>query len=774
MALKPQPISLIALILLSILLTGVYFYPIVTHVDSVLLASGGDGIKNYFTYLYYIQNDLGSHFSGMNYPFGEVVVFTDNMPLMAWMMKLLGSPVSIPVALGIMHAALFITLTIAVIYIYKIIKLFHVPDWWAILSSLFIIYFSPQLFKMYGHFGMAFLCYLPMQIFWLMCYHKNNRLKYPIYIALSTTLFTFLHVYQLAFSIILIGCYLIAYLLIFRKKSWASKIRTLLPLSLSVVIAWAVLALYLKQVDLIQDRPAYPYGVFGARTVLSDIFTSSLSPLGFTFQFLFGNAAYISEGYTYIGFVAILLGLFLIYRLVRSMVLRIVKRAKMATHPVRSFRIWLLVALLGLLFAMGAPFIWNLHFLADHLATLRQFRAMGRFSWPFYYLFLIFCAIFIYRLYQWLRYKDKHLIAKSMIGAILIIWVVQISGYAQWFQKNISIQATNNYKDYFSTESQGWSDWLLQQGYTSDDFQAIMALPFFHIGSEKLWLQDNDYERTMYYGSQLSLQTGLPMMNVMMSRSSWSQTFALVQLLDGPFSEKPLLDSFSGKPILTLVNVNFPLKPKEKEWIENAKLIGTRSDLALYATDLHQMTSSSKALRHTSRKSALLSHAKEGLIGNDTAYYYTDHFDDQLQTASFEGKGAFCPSERTQEQLIADMPLLLDTSITQNYYFSIWVHCDSLSYKSPYFILRQFDQNKQLINEANLKTKYSSHVINYWFLAEKILQIAKEAKNLKIYVAEPESYFELDELAFWPEQSVYFYKPNDSSLLLNNRPQRLP
>src|SRR5690606_7294404 len=148
----------------------------------------------------------------------------------------------------------------------------------------------------------------------------------------------------------------------------------------------------------------------------------------------------------------------------------------------------------------------------------------------------------------------------------------------------------------------------------------------FHIGSEKLWLQDNDFGRTMYYGAQLSLQTALPMMDVMMSRTSWSQTFASVQLIDGPYSKKTLLDSFSGKPILTLVNVHFPLQTKEKEWIEHGRLIGTRSGLELYATDLKKMIDSGDALRSANCKAAFLQDAREGLIGNDTAYFFADHF----------------------------------------------------------------------------------------------------------------------------------------------------
>lgn len=772
---KRKFLSPFILILGSIVLTFYFFYPIIFDLNHILLTGGGDGIKNYFTYLYYLKNDFGTHFTGMNYPFGEDVVFTDNTPLLAWAIKGLSYffPSILNNALGILHTLLLLSITIGAIYIYRVVRVFNVAKWWSVIASLYIIFFSPQIFKLTGFFGMGFMMYLPMMIYWLLKYHQTNKVKYVICITVITVLFTFLHVYNLAFTLVFLGCYTLSYLVINLKKiGYREKIKHFIPIAASVVISWAALALYMQFFDKISDRTAYPYGVFGATTEGGDIFNSNMVPLGYVFQFLFGRAHGLTEGYTYIGFVSIVIFVFLLFRF--GMYLFSLKQKKRyAPHPVRAYRIWLWVAFFELLVSMGVPFSWGLRFLADYLSVLRQFRSMGRFSWTFYYLFLIFCVIFIFRFYQWLRRKGIHWQAKAMLGAVCILWAIQLNGYAGWMRENVSALAKDNYNRLFSAKESNWNDWLVQRGYSSKQFQAVLALPFFHIGSEKLWLQDNDESRTMYYGAQLALQTSIPMIDVMMSRTSWHQTFATVQLTDGPFSPKPLLDSFSEKPILVLVNKRFPLKSKEKEWPLCGRLIGARNDLELYSVSASDIMAKGRKVRAHYKMLAARLKLAEGLLGNDTGFYFVRHFD-QYHQPSFAGNGAFRPAKTYKEQMIADIYPKFTDSAEHRYFFSIWVLCNSTDYRTPYFIFRQFDKNGQQIAESDLNTKYSTRIIHNWYLIDKLLTLNKEMDRLKIYVVNPDgrkSYIALDELAFWPENSVFFYKTKDGVLLLNNRPQ---
>ena len=73
-----------------VLLLAIPLYIINTSFDKVLkcpscylFEDSGDGLKNYFSLSWYVLHDDGLHFSGMNAPYGEHILFTDNQPILA-------------------------------------------------------------------------------------------------------------------------------------------------------------------------------------------------------------------------------------------------------------------------------------------------------------------------------------------------------------------------------------------------------------------------------------------------------------------------------------------------------------------------------------------------------------------------------------------------------------------------------------------------------------------------------------------------------------------
>src|ERR1041384_1921736 len=93
------------LLLAAILAILDYMYPgIFTRPWRLLPTLGGDGIKNEFTYLYQVLYGKGYWFEGMNYPFGEHIVYTDGQPLLsitlAWLRPLV--PMTPGLALAVM------------------------------------------------------------------------------------------------------------------------------------------------------------------------------------------------------------------------------------------------------------------------------------------------------------------------------------------------------------------------------------------------------------------------------------------------------------------------------------------------------------------------------------------------------------------------------------------------------------------------------------------------------------------------------------------------
>ena len=70
--------GLILTVTISLAFLLTFYGNILSSPNSVLFTADGDGIKNYYTYAYHIKNDSSfNHFEGMNYPYGELVVYTD-------------------------------------------------------------------------------------------------------------------------------------------------------------------------------------------------------------------------------------------------------------------------------------------------------------------------------------------------------------------------------------------------------------------------------------------------------------------------------------------------------------------------------------------------------------------------------------------------------------------------------------------------------------------------------------------------------------------------
>lgn len=767
-----QTRPLLALLLLNILACLLFFYPILDKLNTILLASGGDGIKNYFTYLYYIRFDKGVLFTGMNYPFGEHMVFTDNMPLFAWTISKLKPwfPGMADHALGIMHSSFIIAYFIASYFLYRILRLYGVKGWWAVVSAIFITYFSPQFLRLFGHFGLSYSCFLPMLLYWIMQYERNRRIKYLVWIYITTILFTFCHVYYLAFSLILIAAYCFAYLVATRRPL-LKKLLYCLPLVLSVAGALLTFNIYFRLTDTVKDRPIYPIGYLGAGVVGEDILTSDFNFIGANaFRFLFGRAASGSEGYTYLGIVSILVCLFLVYRVLRSSIIRIARRKRVPSHPVRRHRVWLITSLVVLLFSMGVPFVWGMDFLVDYVSTFRQFRSIGRFAWIFYYLMMIYSAVWLYR-YTRARQHNKGPQRWIPVTAVLIlaVYFIELNGYAQQLHR-AEADARANYTYYFPEDSEKWTAWLQRQGYRPDNFQASIGLPYFHIGSEKLGLQNNDYPTTMFFGSMMSVHTGLGMMDVMMSRTSWSQSFESVRFFDGPFTDKTIATKFhSNKPFLLFVNIHNPLTSGESYMLRYATLIGSRNDIDCYSFDAVKMLQGDKNYTDSCIALAQADTRNEGLMGQDLRYSYNQHFDQYAMKEAFAGTGAI-KANTVRDRLFLTVPVTHPTADT-SFVFTTWMHCYPDKPEMPHIYYEQLDEQGAIIYTGDYLANHSTYITKDWYKAERIVTIKKETKSIRMYARWGiKEFIALDEVLIQPVNSIYFYKANDTLLMLNNRP----
>ncbi len=755
------------------------FEPFVFAPNSMLVTGEGDGIKNYFTYWYYIYHDSGHHFTGMNYPFGEHIIFTDNMPLLSMGIKKLATcfPGIIHYSIGILHIAMLVAHLAGVHYLFKILCNYQVAPLWAGIGALLIAYGSPQAFKMLMHFGMSFSCLLPFVIYQLMAYHQHRRPKNVVWIFIVLSLFTFLHLYNFVLTAITVIGYAFAYLLLYGKAGpFRRTVLHVLPLFVAIGTVFAGLNYYMRSTDRIADRPDYPFGVFNGATEGKDIFVSD-TYLGQLLAPVFGKSESLaaSEGYIYIGVAGIVVAIYFIVRMFSYLFSKKV-RAAASWHIVPEFNIWLIVAFLALLIGMGIPFVWFRQFFADNISTLRQFRTIGRFSWIFYYLFMTYTCIVVYRWSLKLAVRQK-IMGYGVLGLAGVVWGIQIFGYAQHFRKML-IPAMVTY-DKITDKGGSLRKALADKQIDMTAYQAILVLPYFHIGSEKLWLQQETEDNIMANAARLSMLFGLPIVDVMMSRTSWSQTFASIQIADGPFNQKAILECFNDKPLLLAVTRSASLSHKESEWLQYAQEIihVPEDDMTLYTIDLIAYKRLSAQYRDKIVQEAIAAASPAGLLHDAPGYYYKEDFESMGNlNYGYRGRRSWSAAgSREKKDYITAVPLP-DTASGIDYAFSIWAQVNRTDYRHPVFELFFKDKEGKGLGSYLVKSWNVTMEDNFWFLYDTRFTAPPHTVQADVVVHNADfgaSYLALDELLIRPVNAIHYSK-GPGQVILNNRALPMP
>lgn len=754
------------------------FDPYIFRLNHFFFSAGGDGIKNYYTYLYQIwYGHSATHFEGMNYPFGEHVVFTDGMPGLVWVIRLLAHifPDIKNYALLILHGSMLASIPLGALFLYRIIRQWHLPRLLSGWASIVIVSSCFQYIRIEGHFGMGYLCYIPMLWYWIIQYHSTSKVKYPIYISIFTTIFSFLHLYNLAFSLVLVLTYLLVYAIFYRHEGLGKNIKHLWKPLISVVVPTVIFKVFMKLTDTVNDRTDYPHGVFEGATEIRHFFLNPYALFGYTFQFIFGKAEKaFGEGLIYIGLVST----FALLVLLIIVILHFIQRKKseptlLQTLVPAKWAFWLLISFLILLLGMGIPVTLDWKSIIDYLSVMRQFRTVGRFSWIFYYLFQVFVLVFLFRTYIYLLQKNLRIAAQAL--AIVCITIATLESFAiRKFYSQYKEGRLQSYAQILGKEPEyDVRSMLLNRNKKPKDFQAILGLPFFHVGSEKLWVE-MEGNGVMAQAMSIGLQTGIPIVDVMMSRTSWSQTFESVRLVDGPFAQKDILKRFNDKPLLVVVDTVALYDPNEQFLLEAAEYLFTLQRCKVFELDPHKLKQLQQSIIDTYTHIALSRPQDEGIIYSDTSAFWHVQSFDYGEVEGIFGK-AFFRDEKIRKLLIDSikLPEVRET----NYVFSIWSKVTNNRPFIPTYIVEQYSKDGHMLLRTDYGAKTSTFTQgDLWLLLEKPLTIQPEADYLAVYIedAVPRgyAYLGIDNLAIYPAGAVYFKKAN-GKLYLNQREQLL-
>jgi hypothetical protein len=546
-----------------------------------LFVDSADGLKNYFTAAYYVKHDdFGVWSEGMNYPYGEHVVYTDNQPIVSAILKALGTVIPIDQhVIGTINMLMIISLIIAAVCLYFIMRSFGLPRWYSAILSVPIALLSPQVARFNGHYSLAYTFYLPLFVLLLIRWAKGGMK--PGRGALLTGWIAFMGFTHLYFFFIA-SIFLIFYGFVhwaFRRFRWNSyTTRTAIVALASAAIVYGTV----KLTDTVKDRPETVYGLYVYTAKLKGTFLPWFGPYTAKWQEM-GKTRPQIEGTSYIGGPAVLLFLPILLWLIVMIRRRYLIRSRAQTgkrrldtdpaHPVILFTAALLVWFVatGWFYSIGAGK------LVDIFPVIGQFRSLGRIAWIFYYMTGVTVA---YAMYNVIKAKEARW--KSVAWTVI---TVLLTGYWMWeghmYIKSEVLERPISENKIFRG-STPYTNLLSSKGLSAEDFQASFQLPIVSIGSEKISIERGYW--WMRQSWQCAWETGLPIITSAMSRTSVSQSLDMVQLLSDEGIKKRRLARMDDRPLLLIVGREGDKRIEaENQLIALANPLGAVNDVDVYS-----------------------------------------------------------------------------------------------------------------------------------------------------------------------------------------------
>lgn len=281
-----------------------------------------------------------------------------------------------------------------------------------------------------------------------------------------------------------------------------------------------------------------------------------LSALGFQPQFHWEGAAYLGSGTIVVG--------------ASALVFFWVKKQKIAISPIPALLIWSSLPLL--LFSFAWPFVWKLESLLQYLPIVQQFRAPGRFAWFFFYAINIGAVVMLQ--YFWSHHRKTTWVLLP-IYVFLFAW----ESVPRQMRLGQTIQSERNlFSEEFLPEPWKKKVEVLQKDST---LTAIIALPFFHYGSDVFQLDAPDRAKAEAF--VLAFHSKLPLVNSSNPRASLSESRQQLNL----FSELRFLLPYTALPVPNWAVVRCEdeaIRPQE-QWLWERSQTTASSNMGTLSND---------------------------------------------------------------------------------------------------------------------------------------------------------------------------------------------
>jgi len=744
-------------LVISALILFFLFKPAFQTPDSMLFSKHADGLKNYFNFSYYLKYDDGIRHDGINYPYGDHLQYINSHPLYVQMIKFVDSKIY-PVSnygVFILNLTMVLSLILAIPFLFLILRKFALPRWYAALMAVILMFLSPQLFRIQGHFEMVYAFFIPMYWYFLIRWHEGKKQwLWSLLLVAGGLVGGFTSAYFASFYAILLLGVLFVELWIYRKNL-RSYWKNGLSLFILAILPLLVVKGVVSATDWVSDRPDNPYGF---DLYHANIYSVFLPPIS-TFKVLLVNVINMKfewEGRAFVGLPATLLAVSMFISVLFNLFSQ--KKGGFRNYrPSKNMVVYFYASILILLFSMCIPFKYGFGFLLEIIPPIKQFRALGRFAFIFYYVFAIYTAWFVYRLFRFLKHKKLPLLAFLILFFTLFYGAMDAALNTR--QSTNRIFNTNNRLE---TSSEKYLVRFSEAGVNPEEFQAILFLPFSSTCGDKL-LFKNGME-AFGYAMQCAHHTGLPLVQSFSPRLSYTHALSSIQMLAHPGIKKTRLDDMNEKPLL-LVSSKEKMNEQERWLYSKAKVLWQDEETILSKLPLDVFHESHESWRKKV-ESVIPNLSQYGNIYTDTrinSLIYID-FEDQKEQLAFSGEGAFYMKRGEAELLNEILPL---DFMQGKYELSFWLYVNPRRYNMPQATLEIADKNGKRIFNKRLNTRSVNDVYQQWIRVSEMIDLQPE---YQIKLSIRRHYVSVDDILLKPvDANVYIEKP-DGFGLFNNFP----
>ncbi len=513
--------------------------------NSVLLTSGGDGLKNYFTYAWHVEHDgRFLHYSGSSYPYGEHVFFTDGHPLLSWVFQML--PFLAPWKIGVLNTILILGIAGCALCVFALLRRFGVAPWACFVGAFSITLLQPQILRLGGHLSLAHCWFIPLTWYLLLRTRASDDwLRGAVLVCLLITAAFLTHPYLGLMNTMFVAGYY-GLLLVTRPGSAGRQKRTWLEPLIMVAVPLVLFLLMMNGSDVSADRPATPSGADIYATRFVSLIVASQDPFVTPLNEFFRYEKLEWESLCYLGLSSLLV-------LVMAGAVQVDRWTGRPTRPAPQDELPLYMgsAFLVLLFAMGE---WQ-SLLGSSIPLLAQFRGTGRFAWVFFHVCTVFCTV---RVYQYLFAEGLARKTVAVMAFTIMIGFYAVEGWA--YHRNMS-KAFGHSPNVLDRPEAAHAE--LIDALRTSGAQAIIPLPYLHVGSERYIKGAPEPVQALAF--PVAYQAALPLMAGITSRASLGHTRDLLAITSPTAYAKHLANAVPGSAPFILLRSNDPLDMDEQQ-----------------------------------------------------------------------------------------------------------------------------------------------------------------------------------------------------------------